>query len=234
MKGGYYLEKYKEILEKVQLFQGITWEELKRLLGCLECSVKKYRKDEYIVLEGEELYSTGIILSGSAEIIKENLSGGKAILSFLDTSDIFGEVIVCTQNKKSLVSILSKSEVDVMYINFHKIVDKCSANCGYHTKLISNMLKIIAEKNLMLNKKMDYILIKSMREKLSTFIFNKYKETKSYSFNIGINRNMMADYLNVSRASMCRELSNMKKEGIIDYYKDSFKILDLEKLRGLK
>jgi len=40
----------------------------------------------------------------------------------------------------------------------------------------------------------------------------------------------MADYLNVSRTSMCRELARMKDEGLIDYYGHSFKILDRERL----
>ena len=36
---------------------------------------------------------------------------------------------------------------------------------------------------------------------------------------LGINRNEMAEYLNVSRPSMSREMGVMKEEGIIDYWK---------------
>jgi Mn-dependent DtxR family transcriptional regulator len=35
----------------------------------------------------------------------------------------------------------------------------------------------------------------------------------------------MAEYLNVDRSALSRELSNMKKEGLIDYRKNRFIIL---------
>jgi Mn-dependent DtxR family transcriptional regulator len=47
-----------------------------------------------------------------------------------------------------------------------------------------------------------------------------------------MNRNQLADFLNVSRPSMSRELSRMKDEGIIDYHLSSVKIMDLEELRA--
>lgn len=37
----------------------------------------------------------------------------------------------------------------------------------------------------------------------------------------------MAKLLNVTRPSLSRELTNMKDEGLIDYYKNKFTILDL-------
>lgn len=226
------LDKYKDILQKVILFNDIEWEDLKHLMKCLDGNIKKYEKGSYIVREGEEILTPGIILKGKAEVIKENLVGNKAILSFLKPSQIFGEVIVCTEKKKSIVSVVATETIEVLHIDFEKIINRCCNNCNYHTRLISNMMRVIAEKNIALNIKMDYLLIKNMREKLSTFLLYKYKENNSLSFNINLNRNELSDYLNVSRSSMCRELSRMKEEGIIDYYKDGFKILDLKKLRA--
>lgn len=225
------LDRYKGVLQKVILFKGIEWDELKHLMKCLDGNIRKYGKGEYIVREGDEINSSGIVLSGKAEIIKENLLGNKAILNFLEPSQIFGEVIVCTEKKRSIVSVVATESTEVLHINFDKIINRCCNNCNYHTRLISNMMRVIAEKNIALNIKMDYLLIKNMREKLATFLFAKYKENNSLSFNINLNRNELSDYLNVSRASMCRELSRMKEEGIIDYYKNGFKILDLKKLR---
>ncbi|NLO93742.1 MAG: winged helix-turn-helix domain-containing protein, partial [Clostridiaceae bacterium] len=46
-----------------------------------------------------------------------------------------------------------------------------------------------------------------------------------------MNRSQLADYLNVSRPSMSREMARMKDEGIIDYYLSAVKILDFDKLK---
>lgn len=227
------MEKYKDILLKSRLFKSITWEELGKLLNCLEAQAKKYRKGEYIVLEGDVVENAAIVLEGRAEIAKENLAGNKSILSFIEPGGLFGEVLACTEHKRSLVNVVACEETVILKINFNKIIESCSSSCVFHRQLIANMFKIIAEKNMALNIKMDYLLIKGMREKIAVFLLAKYKENKSLSFNIKFNRNEMADYLNVSRASMSRELSRMKEDGIIDYYKDSFKILDIDLLRKI-
>ena len=77
---------------------------------------------------------------------------------------------------------------------------------------------------------MDLLLLKGMREKLVTYLLSEAQHSASLSFTTNLNRNQLADYLNVSRTSMCRELSRMKDEGLIDYYQNSFKILDQKKL----
>jgi Mn-dependent DtxR family transcriptional regulator len=40
----------------------------------------------------------------------------------------------------------------------------------------------------------------------------------------------LADFLNVSRPSMSREMAKLKDEGIIDYKKNQIEIKDLESL----
>jgi CRP-like cAMP-binding protein len=69
-----------------------------------------------------------------------------------------------------------------------------------------------------------------MREKIASFLIKEGKNKGTSIFNIVLNRTEMADYLNVSRTSMCRELARMKDEGLIDYYGRSFKIIDRERL----
>lgn len=51
-------------------------------------------------------------------------------------------------------------------------------------------------------------------------------------FRIQMNREQLAEFLNVSRPSMSRELSRMRDEGIIDFHLSTFKILDIEKLKS--
>ena len=68
--------------------------------------------------------------------------------------------------------------------------------------------------------------------KLAGFLLNEQRERGSNTFQVMLNRTELADYLNVSRTSMCRELSRMKDEGMIDYYGRSFKILDDDLLAG--
>ena len=93
------------------------------------------------------------------------------------------------------------------------------------------MLKIVSELPLKLNKKVEYPTIKSMYVKISVFLLDQYKKTGKTTFVLPMNRNDMADFLNVSRPSISRETSRMKDEGIIDYHLSTIKIKDIDALK---
>lgn len=56
------------------------------------------------------------------------------------------------------------------------------------------------------------------------------KKSKSLSFSIIYNRQQLADYLSVDRSAMSNELSKMKNEGIIEFKKNHFTIIQNEEL----
>ena len=92
------------------------------------------------------------------------------------------------------------------------------------------MMVVLGEKNIGLNRKIELLTLKGMREKIASYLLSEANETEGKIFQIMLNRTEMSNYLNVSRTSMCRELTRMKDEGLIDFYGRSFKILDRERL----
>lgn len=93
------------------------------------------------------------------------------------------------------------------------------------------MLHLVAEKAMDLNKRVDYLTIKSIRSKVSTYLLEAYEHNHEAYFHTPMKRNELADFLNVTRPSLSRELTKMKEEGLIDFYRSSFKINDLEGLK---
>ncbi len=57
-----------------------------------------------------------------------------------------------------------------------------------------------------------------------TYLSSISKQKKAYLFKIPFNRKEMADYLNVDRTALSKELSRMQKEGLISFHKNTFKI----------
>ena len=70
----------------------------------------------------------------------------------------------------------------------------------------------------------------SIRQKISNYILDEYKKQNSHLININMTKQKLAETLGIPRPSLSRELINMKDIGIIDYYKDTIKILDLDSL----
>jgi CRP-like cAMP-binding protein len=81
-----------------------------------------------------------------------------------------------------------------------------------------------------LDKKIEYFAIKSVTGKICAYLYDQYKLNGGPLFDIPFDRNELADFLNVSRPTLSRELAKLKEQGIIDYYLNSFKVLDIEKL----
>ena len=226
------MEQYYPILKRCALFRGIEESNYMDLLGCLDAQIKHFNEDEYIFFAGDKINRVGVVLSGTVEILKENLAGNKHIIAILDSSHLFAEGIVCTADRLSPVTAQAKEETNIMFIPYEKIIRSCGQSCSYHIELIQNMMVVLGEKNINLNWKLELLTLKGMREKLASYLIKASYENRSNTFQIPLNRSELSDFLNVSRTSMCRELTRMKDDGLIDLYGRSFKILDKEGLAG--
>ncbi|HWT74964.1 MAG TPA: Crp/Fnr family transcriptional regulator [Mobilitalea sp.] len=220
------MEQMYQVLKRCTLFRRIDEKELEQLVGCLGAQVKSFQAVEYIFLSGDEINAIGIVLSGVIEIMKENLAGNKHIVAFLGPADMFAEGIVCTVKRISPVTVRVKENANILFIPYERIIKSCGNSCVFHINLIQNMMVVLGEKNVNLNRKLELLTLKGMREKIASYLINESNERGSNMFQIMLNRTELADYLNVSRTSMCRELARMKEEGLIDFYGNSFKLMD--------
>ena len=66
---------------------------------------------------------------------------------------------------------------------------------------------------------------KTTRDKLMAYLSDQAKQNHSDTFTISFNRQALADYLGVERSAMSAEISKLKKDGIIDTQKSTFRLL---------
>ena len=201
------------------------------MLMCLKPKVEKYKKNEFIKIAGDEYEGLGIILSGSAAITKENSIGDRVIITVVKSGDMFGEMAAFSDQKKWPATVIAQEASQVMFMSSDIILGECPKLCRGHRFLIMNMLKIVSDKALLLNKKLDYLSIKSIRGRISSLLIDHYNKIGTLSFMMSLNRNEMADFLNVSRPALSRELCKLRDEGVLDFYKSSVVIKDIEALK---
>ena len=224
------MDEYIDLLMKVPLFKEIGSQELGHILGCFRPTTKTFKATEYITHEGHEYNGIGIVLSGQVTITKTNEAGERIIMSQLTKGGLFGEMIAFSSVNQWPASVIAKENSLIMWMTPDAILNHCERMCIGHKQLMLNMLHIVSNKALGLNRKLNYLSIKSMRGKLSKFLMEEYSRQSMNLFQIEFNRNELAEFLHVSRPSMSRELSRMKDERIIDYHQSTFKILDIEQL----
>lgn len=225
-------KKHLDVLEGSRLFSDIKRDDIQKMLLCLKPLIKGYEKNGLIRLEGDPFNYIGLVLSGRVSILKEKASGARVVISMLHPGEMFGEMAAFSEINKWPFTVQCIENTVVLFIPKKNIVGECSQMCPWHRRLIQNFIKIVSINALKLSDKVEYLTIKSMRGKIAAFLFDEYKKENKLSFNVLLNRNEMAEFLNVSRPSMSRELIKMKNEGIIDYHLSNFKILDLENLKN--
>lgn len=216
-----------EILKDNRIFKGIEVNNLKNILNCLSARVTSYKKNDIILSAGDEVSFVGVVLSGRIKISREDMDGNSNILAVIGYNEIFAETLACAGVKESPITAVAEDDCRVLFLNYKKIVSSCKNACAFHSRLIENMLDIIAKKNLMLNQKIEIISKRTIREKLLTFLEIQRKHSNSKKFKIPYNREVLADYLCVDRSAMSRELGKMRDEGLIEYRKDEFEIVQV-------
>ncbi len=218
------MKKYMDILKNCRLFAGADSENISAMLGCLEARVQTYKKNESIFSEGSEVSHMGIILSGTAQIIRMDFYGNRSIVAALTPPELFGESFACAGKKLMPISVTAETDCEVMLVDSERILQPCSSACEFHSKIIFNLMKSIAAKNLILNQKIDIISKRTTREKLMTYLMIQAKQHGS-SFNIPYNRQELADFLEVDRSGLSSEIGRLRNEGIIECKKSHFKLL---------
>ncbi len=218
------MEKYFEILKKVPLFKDIEADNLNNMLGCLGGFYASYKKNQIIFSTGEKVFNVGIIILGKLHIVKEDYLGNKTIIAELGSGDIFGEAFVCAKLPEFPVTVVCEAKSEILFIDYNKVVNVCSSACAFHSKLIENMLKIIAIHNIGLNQKIELLSMRTMREKILLYIATINKNNQK-TVTIPFSRDGFADYLCVNRSALSKELGKMQSEGILTFDKNKFTLL---------
>ncbi len=213
-------------LPGMSLFRGISQEELTAVMGCLGAYLKVYEKGAYIHLQDDDILSVGVVLSGSVQMIREDVWGNKALLVNMGKGELFGETFVCGGIHNRLVAFVAAEKTVVLFAPFKRVISTCEHSCGFHRKLIENMIAAIGEKNVALMEKVDIISKKSLREKISEYLTLQSEYAGGMTFEIPLGRVQLAQYLHADRSALTRELNLMAQEGLIEFYKNTFRILN--------
>lgn len=213
-----------EILEKSALFTDISETDIEILIKCLSVEERHFNKNDFIFKAGEKITVIGIVLSGGVNIIQEDFWGNRNILAHIGEGQLFGEAFSCAETEKLPVSVVTSDKTDIMLIDNRKIIETCSSSCVFHTKLIKNIIRILAEKNIMLTRKIEHITSRTTREKILSYLSAQAKLTGSSEFSIPFDRQGLADYLAVDRSAMSNELSKLRSEKVLEFNKNYFKL----------
>ena len=218
------MKKYFEILQKCPLFLNIEADHLMQILHCLDVKVVSFKKKEVVISEGSPAKYFGIVLCGSVQTVQIDYLGNRSIISGYGPSEMFCESFACAGVENVPVSAVASEDCRVMFVECSKVLCSCAKACSFHRLMIFNLMRDVAEKNIMFHRKIEITSKRSTREKLFTYLLQEAKKNGSNSFNIPYDRQELADYLEVERSGLSSEIGKMRADGLIESRKNHFRL----------
>lgn len=217
--------EYSEVLGKCPLFAGVCTEDLQSMLTCIGGTVQKIAKGRVILCEGDPATHVGMVLQGAVRMVREDYYGNRSIVAHIGPSELFGESYACAAITSLPISVVADMDSTILLMDCRRITTTCSSACAFHSRIIFNLLQLVAEKNLMLDQKIQVTSQRGTREKLMTFLNNQAKLHHSNAFTIPYDRQALADYLEVERSGLSAVISKLRKEGVLESEKNAFRLL---------
>jgi len=213
------------VMERCPLFDGIHMEDLSAMLGCIGGHSVTAVKGQYLCREGDPATHVGMVVSGAVRLEREDYYGNRSIVAHIGPGELFGETYACASAASLPISVVADVDSTVLLMDCSRITKTCSHACAFHSRIIFNLLRVVAEKNLVYDQKIQVTSKRTTREKLMAYLLNQAKLQGSSSFRIPYDRQALADYLEVDRSGLSSEISKLRKEGILLSEKNQFTLL---------
>ena len=213
-----------QILKTTMLFRCMEDDEIHTALIELDAHQKSYPKGETILRAGSTIRNIGLILVGSVTIESNDVWGNCTILSHVGPGQFFAETYALLPNEVMLVDVKANADSIIMFVYAGHIFDDISLET-WKAKLLKNLLRISAQKNLTLSGRSFHTSPKSARGRLLSYLNTVSLQMHSTEFDIPFDRQQLADYLNLERTNMSKELTRMQNDGIIECRKSHFKLI---------
>lgn len=205
------------------VFRDITQEEFDEILSCGGIHITEYKKGTVLFHAGDKIEEFGILLSGEIHIENIDLWGNRMILHNISKGQAFGETYAFCR-VPVMVDVTAAQDCRVLFVHMGVLLSPDNQTKSWYAKLLYNLLVLSTGKNLAWSNRVFCITSKHIRTRVMTYLSSEAVKCGKMSFTIPFDRQQMADYLNVERSALSKELGRMQKEGIITFRKNDFQL----------
>lgn len=216
------MEEFIPILKRTKLFSGVGEDEIETMLSCLGARLRRYKKGEYVLRQGEHLDDITLLAEGRLHIQREDYWGNRSILGSIGVGELFGEAYAAPESGALLNDVIAVEDSAVFFFDVRRVITTCSSACRFHAAVVQNLFFAISEKNRSLVQKLGFLSKRSTREKLLSYLSEEAERQSSPEITIPFNRQQLADYLSVDRSAMSNELCKLRDEGLLTFEKNRF------------
>lgn len=211
-------------IKNTVIFHGMSEDEIAAALEGLGATSKKYKKGSTILLSGFTTDKMGLVMEGSVIIENNDVWGNKTILSHVEKNQFFAETYALLSDEPMLVDVIANEDSEILFLKIGHLNLANIKKESWASDFIRNLLTISAHKNLTLSGRSFHTSPKTIRGRVMSYLNSIYIRTGKTEFDIPFDRQQMADYLNLERTALSKELGRMKRAGLIEFDRNHFRL----------
>lgn len=201
---------------KFDIFHGITDSEMDAMIRCFRMRWGRFRQGETIYAYGEDAGEVGVVVQGTAELVRYDFAGTRTILERVETGGVFGESLAFTTALGDLVEVAAAENCQILFMEYAHIMKRCEKACSHHSRLVENMFRLVADQARRLSRRVEVLSRRSIREKLLCYFQLCRLEAGADTFSLPFTLSALADYISTDRSAMMRELKKLREEGLVE------------------
>ena len=122
--------------------------------------------------------------------------------AFAETYALCGEPL--------MVDVAAAEPCEILWLDLVPMLQQQNTAASWYPKFLHNLLLLSMQKNLALSQRIRCTTPKSARGRLLTYLSAQAVRAGSTHFSIPFDRQQLADYLNLDRSALSKELGKMR------------------------
>lgn len=209
-------------LQDTALFFGMYPAEIDYICSLLQMQVRTYPKNMTIIREGDIVPRFGLVAEGTVQVSMTDINGNNMVMANVQQGTTFAEALACTGTAESPIRAEAIQNSAVFWFQAFLLNDPDWRSDIIFNKFCINFMQVLARRGLAFNDRIQVLSKRTIREKLITYFSQQSVQQKTSEIAIEFDRKGLADYLGVERSALSRELSNMRRDGLVDFRKNKF------------
>ncbi|MDR2917698.1 MAG: Crp/Fnr family transcriptional regulator [Tannerella sp.] len=201
-------------------------EEITRIKCTIEHTIKAYKRGECIARQGDRVMSLYMLSKGrvKTEIVSD--SGLTLSIEEISAPYPLAAAFLFADENHFPVDVTALEDCEIILISktsIEKQMTKCTAFLRGFMAFIANRVQFLSERLKIFSQK-------GIKAKIAYYILQR---DKNGSFELGRSISSLADYFGVERPSLSRAISELVRDGIIDYEAGKGRILSYNEIKEL-
>lgn len=221
------------LLQNCSLFKNKTPEEIEQLLSKTSCEIESFKENEVIFSPLQAANKIGVVLSGTVDVQKLFPTGKVVIIERKKSPDLIGESSIFSRLEHYPDTVSAGKPCQILFLLKNELL----ALFALDRDFMLNFLESASNSTLILKHKIGILSLDSIQEKIAGFLVHYKKhagDANDYNLvTLPFSKKAWAEYMNVSRTSLSRELKALQTKGIISFEKRTIEIKDWSRLEKI-